>query len=307
VNTPANEPSLWRTADGNVRAPWQITIFGLAVLGASVIVGTIGYELVALTPVRSWARAVRLSLSPLATMGAIILATWAMPRVIRNPAITWGDIGLGRSAWRPALVLPGFLLGAAVIAIPTLALIVTGEAELQSAEASDSWMLAAWTATAVLVPSALSEELLFRGVVFTVGARALGTTMSVALTSVIFALAHLSNPDPTALAMIGVTLAGIFLATVRVATGSLAAAFAAHLGVNFAQAVFFHSPVSGLAMQTPGYRLVETGPDWLTGGAWGPEAGIAVIAAMLGAILMLRRKPDDGRPTTDDGQHDIKT
>jgi hypothetical protein len=38
--------------------------------------------------------------------------------------------------------------------------------------------------------------------------------------------------------------------------------------------------VSGLPSNDPDYRVVDSGPDWLTGGKWGPEGGVAAVAAM---------------------------
>ncbi|HVT40817.1 MAG TPA: hypothetical protein VHE78_17390, partial [Gemmatimonadaceae bacterium] len=96
----------------------------------------------------------------------------------------------------------------------------------------------------------------------------------------------------------------LFLASVRLATGSLYAAFVAHLAWNFVQGAVLHAPVSGLALPAPGYRAVDAGPAWLTGGAWGPEGGLAAAAGMLGAtfLLLWRRRnapagTQNGRPS----------
>lgn len=80
----------------------------------------------------------------------------------------------------------------------------------------------------------------------------------------------------------------MFLAGVRLTTGSLAAAWLAHLGTNWAQGALLHAPISGLTfLPTPGYRLVPSGPDWLTGGAWGLEAGAATAATLLVITFLL--------------------
>ncbi len=124
---------------------------------------------------------------------------------------------------------------------------------------------------------------------------AAGAPTAVAVTSVIFALLHLFNPGPTLLSTAMVALAGVFLATVRLSTGSLYAAWIAHLAWNVAQASVLHSAVSGLPLPTPGYRLSDNGPTWLTGGSWGPEGGVAAGAGMLVAcILLSRRASADG-------------
>jgi hypothetical protein len=84
-----------------------------------------------------------------------------------------------------------------------------------------------------------------------------------------------------------VALAGIFLGGVLVVTGSLWAAFAAHLAWNWTLSAVIHTPVSGLPFVVPDYRAIDAGPDWITGGAWGPEGGIAAGLGMCAAIAVL--------------------
>jgi hypothetical protein len=45
--------------------------------------------------------------------------------------------------------------------------------------------------------------------------------------------------------------------------------------------------VSGMPSRDPDYRVVETGPDWLTGGPWGPEGGVAAVMAMFVVFFYL--------------------
>jgi hypothetical protein len=90
-------------------------------------------------------------------------------------------------------------------------------------------------------------------------------------------------------AAVVVALAGIFLAVVRVAYESLYAAWAAHAAWNWIMAVPFHASVSGIAFDAPDYRTVSSGPAWATGGAWGPEGGVAAAVSMLAGLFYLYR------------------
>src|SRR5205085_10430111 len=85
-----------------------------------------------------------------------------------------------------------------------------------------------------------------------------------------------------------VVLAGFFLGAVLLATGSLWAAIAAHLAWNWTLGAAVHAAVSGLPFAMPDYRAVDAGPDWLTGGAWGPEGGLAAGIGMISALALLR-------------------
>jgi hypothetical protein len=75
-------------------------------------------------------------------------------------------------------------------------------------------------------------------------------------------------------------------------TRSLYAAWMAHFAWNWTMAVLLHIPVSGLETETPDYRTVDAGPDWATGGPWGPEGGAAAALGMVGGIgyLLTRRR-----------------
>jgi hypothetical protein len=76
---------------------------------------------------------------------------------------------------------------------------------------------------------------------------------------------------------------------VRLALDSLYAAWAAHAAWNWMMAVPFHLSVSGISLDAPDYRTVSTGPEWATGGAWGPEGGAAAAVGMLAGLFYLYR------------------
>ena len=140
---------------------------------------------------------------------------------------------------------------------------------------------------ALLLPAALWEELLFRGYLWRAVADGAGEWAAVAGTSVLFGLVHLSNAGATARSTALVTLAGLFLGAVLLRTASLYAAWAAHWAWNWTMAALLHVPVSGIGFPAPDYRVVDAGPDWATGGAWGPEGGAAAAAAMVGGMFLL--------------------
>ena len=153
----------------------------------------------------------------------------------------------------------------------------------------------------LLLPAALAEEVVTRGYVLTAFRDALGWPAAVFITSVAFGLLHLQNPGSSAQSVIVVALAGVFLAVIRIVTDSLYAAWAAHFAWNWVMAALFHAPVSGFAFEYPAYRYVDAGPDWATGGSWGPESGIPAALAMIAAIVILSFARDDDHRRSIDG------
>jgi len=109
-----------------------------------------------------------------------------------------------------------------------------------------------------------------------------------AISSVVFGLLHGSNPNASWISTVNIIIAGIFLGLGMVLTGNLSISIGLHITWNFFQGNVFGFPVSGTRT---GATLIATelvGPEWLTGGAFGPEAGVLGLAAMLiGSLLMV--------------------
>jgi membrane protease YdiL (CAAX protease family) len=284
--------------DGRLRAWWRVAFFALVTLAGGMVVATIAYEAISLTPLVDAARQYSVPLAEYGQVLGLLVGTYAAVRVadgVRDGI--WSRVGLGRAGLRPRLLLIGLAAGTLAILVPCAALIAAGRFsfERQPAEII-SWWSAARSVLLLLTPAALAEELAMRGYLLTTLIEGVGAPFAVAITSVVFAVLHLLlNPDPTFLSIGMVALAGVFLAVIRLTTGSLWAAWVAHLAWNLVQAVVLHAPVSGIELPTPGYRLVDHGPFWATGGPWGPEGGLAAAAGMLVATFLLVRfaRPDD--------------
>lgn len=291
--------ALFVTPDGALRAPWRIALFFGATFVAGALVSAIGLALLERTPLIALARAWRVPLDQFGALLALLVGTWMVLRVDGRGVADWSRVGLARADWgaRPAAL--GVAVGGLAILVPCTLLLATHRFAFEPQPPSASWAATAGAALVLLVPAALVEELALRGYLLTALRDAWGTRAAVAATSLCFGLMHLFNPHPTVLSTAMVALAGVFLATVRLATGSLVAAWMAHLAWNFAQAAVLHAPVSGLALGSPGYRLADHGPSWLTGGSWGPEGGLAAAAGMLVATFLVVRgshvRPPGGR------------
>ena len=131
-----------------------------------------------------------------------------------------------------------------------------------------------------------SEELLARGYHLQTLASGMNLFWGVILSSAIFGLLHLGNPNATWISAAGIFLAGLFLAYGYFTTRQLWLSIGLHFGWNFFEGVGFGFPVSGLDI----YRLTRItvhGPEIWTGGPFGPEAGLVVLPGLvLGAALI---------------------
>lgn len=140
-----------------------------------------------------------------------------------------------------------------------------------------------------MAAAAVTEELMFRGVLFRITEERTGTWMALALTSVLFGLSHLLNPDATLLGAIAIAIeAGGTLGAAYAATRNLWVPIGLHFGWNFAEAGIFGTEVSGNGKAEGLLHSVTSGPALITGGRFGPEASpYSVVFGVLLTIVFL--------------------
>jgi hypothetical protein len=130
------------------------------------------------------------------------------------------------------------------------------------------------------------EELLFRGYRLQNLIEGLNLTWALVISSAIFALEHLPNPHSSLASTLGLFGSGIFLAYAWMRTGRLWLPIGLHIGWNFFEGAVFGFPVSGLYFP-PIIRQTNIGPALITGGAFGPEAGLVMLPMLaIGGLLI---------------------
>ncbi len=131
------------------------------------------------------------------------------------------------------------------------------------------------------------EELLSRGYWLQNLADGLNLTWGVIISSLIFALAHWSNPDASWVAVVGLVCDGLFLAFGYVRTRRMWLPIGLHIGWNFFEGCVYGFPVSGIGEITHLIHQTVQGPALVTGGAFGPEAGLIQLPALLVGVLCI--------------------
>ena len=127
-----------------------------------------------------------------------------------------------------------------------------------------------------------AEELLARGFVLPVIGVRFGSLAGVLISSLLFMVLHLLNPNLSLIGLLNLFLFGLFAALFALYEGGLWGVFAIHTVWNWAQGNIFGFEVSGTEVSGAIiFNLAETGPDWLTGGAFGPEGGLVVTLILL--------------------------
>ncbi len=197
-----------------------------------------------------------------------------------------------RAARAPLETGVGILAGAGLFALSIGAIGLAGGyhvTEIRSLRVALPWIL-------LFLASGVAEEILMRGVVFRIVEEWLGTWIALAVSSLLFGLAHAANPHATVLSGLAIALeAGILLAAAFVLTRRLWLPIGLHVGWNFAQGAIFGVAVSGIPFDGI-LKSSLSGPAILSGGAFGAEASIfAVVSCLAAGVGLLVKAHRIGR------------
>lgn len=171
-------------------------------------------------------------------------------------------------------LLGGILVGGALLGAAIGAMWVAGYATIT---VGTSVWSALGGALMISISSGVTEELLFRGVIFRNLEDLLGTWFALAISAVIFGLIHIANPHSSLWAAAAIAIeAGILLGAAYVLTRRLWIVMGIHFAWNFTQGGLFGVAVSGTTV--PGLlSTTVSGPPWLSGGDFGMEASIVCV------------------------------
>jgi uncharacterized protein len=217
--------------------------------------------------------------------------------------IGWSAVGFAVYSWLVRLIerravtelaLPGMgkelgiglLIGAGLYTASVLVLMMMGMYKIQGLNPI-SYML---PAIAMALSAAVTEELLFRGVLFRIVEEWLGSWISLVVSSVVFGLVHLMNPTATWTGAIFISVeAGILLGAAYMLTRRLWMSMGFHFAWNYTQSGVFSGIVSGADADPGLIKDTIAGPALLTGGQFGLEASVvaALFCTTTGVILTI--------------------
>lgn len=131
------------------------------------------------------------------------------------------------------------------------------------------------------------EELVFRGYLFQNFVEGMGLTIAVIVSCIIYGLIHAANPNAGILSSSIIVLFGFLRIYGYLSTKTLWLSMGMHIGWNFFQGPIFGFGASG-HQHAYWIRQEAVGPDWLSGGEFGPEASILIIPIIGLALLTMR-------------------
>ena len=226
----------------------------------------------------------------------------------------WLRLSSKRPFWSLGLESPGaarHALGGVLIAALMMA-VTAGLAIISGATAGKSQMTGL-TALGIRLLSLMAylvqgpgEEVLFRGWLLAVIGARYRPWIGVLVSSLVFSLVHAGSilmAPLVPLAFLNLFLFGIFAAFYALSEGGLWGICVWHAVWNWAMGDLLGFATDGVPHIGVLISIRATGPAIVTGGAFGPEGGVAATAVFLiaiGIIVMRTRRSGEGRLTSTD-------
>ncbi|MFD5826359.1 CPBP family intramembrane glutamic endopeptidase [Lentzea sp. NPDC060358] len=140
-----------------------------------------------------------------------------------------------------------------------------------------------------MAAAAVTEEVMFRGILFRIAEERFGTWISLVATGVLFGFVHFFNPNATLWSSTAIAVeAGFMLAAAYAATRTLWVPIGVHFAWNYAQGGIFSTSVSGKDAPKGLFDGATSGHAAITGGEFGPEAsGYSVLAGVVATVVFL--------------------
>ncbi|MEU2898759.1 CPBP family intramembrane glutamic endopeptidase [Streptomyces sp. NPDC001273] len=224
---------------------------------------------------------------PVLGAAAAVAVYWlVMHRVARRSTPEIARLGAGREVLLGGGIGLGFIL--------VSALLITAFGGYSFSWAGDGFMSVVWTAVAVQIGAAVTEELLFRGLALQALEKLWGSRAAIVITSLFFGVAHLGAPGANAWSGVAIALeAGVLLGAAFLWRRNIWFVVGLHFAWNLTQQLL-GIPVSGHAPE--GLFTVDVnGSAFLSGGDFGLEASIMpVLMGVAIAVPMLVRAHRNG-------------
>ncbi|MDQ3247866.1 MAG: CPBP family intramembrane metalloprotease [Chloroflexota bacterium] len=293
----------WNRTEARLRAGWRLVIqFVFWIYAPAVLVLILGGNLA--NGLVSWLPDVYALASLLSEFAlrlpAILVSIGLVVRFVDRRPFTDLGFHLTRQWWLDlsfGLVLGAFLM-ALIFCVEWLAGWITVTGLLWTAQIALPFPVALLGPLIIFVVIGLTEEVHARGYQLrnlaegfcfpALGARGaliVGWLMSSAL----FGLLHVRNPNSTGFSTLALMGVGLFFGLGFILTGNLAISIGLHITWNFFQGSIFGFPVSGRYFgDVTLIAIQQSGPVLWTGGAFGPEAGlIGLFAILLGCAMIV--------------------
>ena len=135
-----------------------------------------------------------------------------------------------------------------------------------------------------------TEEVATRGWLLTRIAARTNLPLAIGISSSLFGILHLGNSGVTFISLLNIVLDGVLAGLLLIYTDSIWLVVAQHGTWNYVQGNLLGFQVSGTGADASIFSFtMGSGPDWLTGGAFGAEGSIITTLVLLLSVVIVYR------------------
>lgn len=183
----------------------------------------------------------------------------------------------------------GLILGTGLMSLVYLTLNITGQISFGGFGLGSAAVPILISSILMWIPQGACEELMFRGYMLPVLNKRTGLRPALVLSSFLFSVFHSMNVGYTPLASVNLFLIALLFALISYRSGSIWITAGAHTAWNFCQGNLYGLQVSGNDLSASICNTSYSGNarDIITGGAFGPEGGLAVTAVIMPVLVIM--------------------
>ena len=216
-------------------------------------------------------------------LAGTIFTVWLFQRFINREAFT--SIGLEFSGYKDDFI-SGLLIGFGLIVMGFGILLIFNFISIASLQFSFFDQLFYLCLFAVV---SLNEEIAMRGYILQNLSSSFNKYIALALSSLVFMVMHIGNPNMSAIPLFNLFLAGLFLGIYCIHRKNLWFPIGAHFTWNYFQGPVLGFEVSGNVVDSIFIQSLA-GSDLITGGQFGFEGSIILTTFMIIGIIYLDRR-----------------
>ena len=216
-------------------------------------------------------------------LAGTLFTVWLFQKYInREP---FSSIGIEFSGYKNDFIF-GLLIGSGLIVMGFSILIIFNFISVSSLQFSFIDQLFYLCLFAVV---SLNEEIAMRGYILQNLSSSFNKYIALALSSLVFMIMHIGNPNMSAIPLFNLFLAGLFLGIYCIHRKNLWFPIGAHFTWNYFQGPVLGFEVSGNEVNSIFIQSLD-GSDLITGGKFGFEGSIILTVFMITGIIYLDRK-----------------
>jgi membrane protease YdiL (CAAX protease family) len=227
------------------------------------------------------------------TLIPALAAGWLCGRMLEN--LPFRALGAWFTrGWLKHFVL-GCVIGGLTLSFAVLIAVVFGGLHFRydAEQTTNSIIYSLAISFVIFAVASAFEEVLCRGYFLQTMSRSGLAWLGIAITSLVFGVGHLGNPDAGVVSTANTVLAGLWFSIAYLKTRDLWFVWGLHLMWNWMQGSFFGIEVSGITnlASAPLLREIDAGPRWLTGTTYGVEGGIVCTIALIVSTIAIYYLP----------------